>query len=591
MAYRGQDLDLRVPTETYGARETSLSAASIGASDRTNSYVVDDSVLSCFNRAYDIATAHRSLEVRIAHLLLATTRIPETSHALQTRGVYIPALMRETAAAVASEFPHDPAPNQPPPRVSREVEDILKYAAVYAERQRKPINADDLIDVLFELRAELPGMELLSQNLGREDKKGSSDVRDVPRERIRMPSGSSRYDRDYEYRSSISDSAADSIQNSRLDALEDMVRALGTDLANERRTFTDVISDLQRDARPRQTNEVGYERRYTEVETAPRETLTRTTATTSPAFDGEIVGRMDALMRELDGLGSRLSGLERQLSKRSVGDVDMGPLNDRLGVLEVIMRDVQKDRGSDVSEVADRIADLETLISDRGSVDVDLKPMTDRLDIIEEAVMNVDKGDSASLLSAHDSLSDRVKDLDNRIATLTTNTTQIQSRWNERMEALISDVSSQRAELLSSLTETKSLLQAEIGRDREDNSEFVAELGQVHEALMKLNTNQHTLASSIETWREKGTTEYSLMSSRLEQVVAETGKPMQMLETMSANLDAMHRLTVEKYRRRNRFWYWLFGTDDWVSASWPATTARVEAEQERVKTEGNNTWS
>jgi DNA-binding Lrp family transcriptional regulator len=30
---------------------------------------------------------------------------------------------------------------------------------------------------------------------------------------------------------------------------------------------------------------------------------------------------------------------------------------------------------------------------------------------------------------------------------------------------------------------------------------------------------------------------------------------------------------------RNRLWYWLFGTDDWVAASWPSQAARIEADR------------
>jgi hypothetical protein len=35
-------------------------------------------------------------------------------------------------------------------------------------------------------------------------------------------------------------------------------------------------------------------------------------------------------------------------------------------------------------------------------------------------------------------------------------------------------------------------------------------------------------------------------------------------------MDTMNRFVVARYQRRHGFWYWLFGTDDWMGASWPA---------------------
>jgi hypothetical protein len=32
--------------------------------------------------------------------------------------------------------------------------------------------------------------------------------------------------------------------------------------------------------------------------------------------------------------------------------------------------------------------------------------------------------------------------------------------------------------------------------------------------------------------------------------------------------------------------YWLFGTDDWISASWPSTKAKIETDQHRLKVVG-----
>jgi hypothetical protein len=56
-----------------------------------------------------------------------------------------------------------------------------------------------------------------------------------------------------------------------------------------------------------------------------------------------------------------------------------------------------------------------------------------------------------------------------------------------------------------------------------------------------------------------------------------------MLTALSGTVDKMHKVTVERYYRRNRFWYWLFGTDDWLAASWPSQSARIAEELRNIK--------
>jgi hypothetical protein len=44
----------------------------------------------------------------------------------------------------------------------------------------------------------------------------------------------------------------------------------------------------------------------------------------------------------------------------------------------------------------------------------------------------------------------------------------------------------------------------------------------------------------------------------------------------------MYRATVQRYHRRNRFWYWLFGTDDWIGSSWRSQAANVDRDLHAV---------
>ena len=68
----------------------------------------------------------------------------------------------------------------------------------------------------------------------------------------------------------------------------------------------------------------------------------------------------------------------------------------------------------------------------------------------------------------------------------------------------------------------------------------------------------------------------SIVSNRLSSVEREAQRPMQLLASVAADMDSMKRYTVERAGRRSRF-LWLFGTDDWLGASWPDQSKRIEA--------------
>jgi hypothetical protein len=69
------------------------------------------------------------------------------------------------------------------------------------------------------------------------------------------------------------------------------------------------------------------------------------------------------------------------------------------------------------------------------------------------------------------------------------------------------------------------------------------------------------------------------VAGRIEALEREAGRSLFVLEALATRLEGMHRVTVERHHRRNRLWYWLFGTDDWVAASWPSQAARIEADR------------
>ena len=58
---------------------------------------------------------------------------------------------------------------------------------------------------------------------------------------------------------------------------------------------------------------------------------------------------------------------------------------------------------------------------------------------------------------------------------------------------------------------------AEIETAAAKHQAYAQDLTEVHDALMKLNQNQHTLAGSIDQWRSDAAGDLSVISNRLDQ--------------------------------------------------------------------------
>lgn len=573
MSYRGDDLDLRT-SQTWSATPSDLpneDAAKNGqrGSSRSAPIWVDDTVLSCANYAYDVALAHRSGDVRLEHFLHAMTRIDAAAEALEARGVRVAALRRESATIIASEIPVGLTNGKTTPRRSEELADVLRVAANLAARHNGPATIDDVLAVLFDQRTDVQGMALLARHTMR------STVRDtleqfppLSRYAIETPRYLAASERPIRgmlaepvrympepqrYRPESAPTATDNIQNSRIEALEQMVRALSADLSNERQLVSGMLKELSRDTQAQRDDQ----------------------------------GRLHS------GLYERMQMLEQVMTK-SGGGVSTGGegLAEQLLNLEVMLEQRLK-------ELNQGWASLSGRFNDGG---VDLKPIMNRLDIIEEALL----GRSSD--GGTNDTADRLKSLEGEIArALAANTAS-----TGRMETLISGFEKQRADFAAPIVERVSALAsdyqthqkstndatallaerlgaveralaAEIETAAAKHQAYAQDLGEVHNALVKLNQNQHTLAGSIDQWRTDAAGDVAMISNRLANLDRDNERPMETLNALTTHMDTMNRMIIERYHRRNRFWYWLFGTDDWIGASWPSQAAAIEAERERVK--------
>jgi len=609
MAYRGDDLELHTPQSWAPPAQDQGPAAldpyTNGARTRgprtAQPILVDDVVLACCNHAFDVAVAHRASEVRLEHLLHAMTRIDGASNALEARGIRVSGLRRESATIIAGEIPIGVSAGQNRPRRSDDLEALLRSASSIAYRRNGPANIDDVLDALLDMPPELPGLALLARHGGRvardrtrqrpqrdilRDREplplpplsrptGSfSDVRpadaplETPRERLTPPAPFQSADYTRPLRPDALGSATDSIQNARLDQIENAVRALTTEVLTERKAVSSVVHELQRNLSAERDDanrfRGGLHDRIQSLET------TVSSVANSDAT-GVLHDRMKSLeyavlnTRKDDGeagvLLDRLASVERGLEQR-LNELarPWSVLSDRLQSLEQTVIETGRQTPADNGALHERMAMIERGIRDiQAGKGFDLAPISSRLDIIEEAVLSPDNSKAYDVLSG---ISTRLKALEEAFAGQRTGAAQAAASLSGDVKALASALAAQAA--------------------------HTAELKEVHEALIKLNTNQHTLAGSIDQWRLDGVGDISVISKQLETIETSSAKPVALIEQLSANVDAINRVTAERHHRRKRFWYWLFGTDDWLTASWPSQVASVEREQADLKSAGRS---
>lgn len=650
MAYRGEDLDLRTPQSwspppPEPATPDPYASGGRGRLRAAQPILVDEIVLACCNHAFDVAVAHRASEVRLEHLLHAMTRIDAASNALETRGIRVSGLRRESATIIAGEIPIGVGPSQARPRRSDDLEAVLRQASAIAYRRNGPANIDDVLDALLDMPPELPGIALLARHGGRiardrgrarlvreplppltRASPGYDDVRamDAGRERAPEPPRALR---------DAIGTPVDSIPNARLDQIETAVRALTAEVLNEHRTFTGLVQDLHR-AMSAERDDAG---RFRGGLHERMQSLEQTVLSTRPDQDaGQLIERLTAVERSLDErlaslsrpwavLSERLQSLEQSvLDATRIEPPDFSGLYDRIGTLERAVRDVQASKGPDLGPVLSRLDIIEeaVLSPDTQSATDALTTLGGRIKALEEALdshrstaSNIAQsltGEVRSLSAAvatqaantertHALVSDRVQALSSglehtqslvgdtkyALQAVTNSVARGQTDASDRIEALIARLDQRSSQADAAMMQRLGALEARLTEAVERNGEaqaaHTAELKEVHEALIKLNTNQHTLAGSIDQWRLDGVGDISVISKQLQAIETTAVKPAQMIEQLATSVDNINRVTIERLHRRNRFWYWLFGTDDWLTASWPSQVRSVEQDQAAIR--------
>ncbi len=546
MEYRGDDLDLRTPQAVPGDIAAPQSAEPLVTTSRIRATAsaarsapiwVDETLLDCCNHAYDVASAHRATEVRLEHLIYALTRIDAAVEELEAHGVRVASLRREAATVVATEIPAAHGSGKTNPRRAEAVENVLRTAAAHAYRRQSPAGVTDVIFALLDSGLEFSTLLRLLPATPR-PVEAALETTD-PRERTRngpTPHSAPSFGADFTITS----------QQSRIDAIEQSLRALTIELANERKFLSGVLQDLQRELM------------------AQREDTSRLGGITQEKIQSVF--------------GDRLHSLEQAFLSGRGANGDTAALQDRLGLLERALQ----------GEISVTRAAVEALVE---KPDPDLSPLLLRLETLEAAgqtlstVVDHVPAETAALITQPvvEHLNALTVSRDAQHAT----TTDGLAETNRRLADLETALNSHAASAAQERAELRALLERLTERSQDNfaslTESLTQDLSEVHDGLSRVHSDNHSLATTIETEAQGAGNAFANLTARIDALEKAAIRPIEMLETLSATVDKMHKVTVEKYYRRNRFWYWLFGTDDWLAASWPSQSARIEEELRAIK--------
>ena len=594
MSYRGDDLDLRTPQAApsdlaipHGGEVFAPPSRPRGSNTRSGPIWVDQTALDCCNHAFEIASAHRALEVRLEHLIYALTRVPEANDAFEARGIRAVALRREAAAVIATEIPADPGSGKTLPRRTDALEEVLRLASGIAYRRQAPVNVTDIIRAFFDSDAEFTSLKRLLARLQPQPAQTGFDD-EIVRERVRTapppppapPQQAPPQPQPQRIFDHASAGAAETrAQNSRIDALEQSIRNLTNELADERKTISGVLQDLQRELMAQREDTTARQGGLTQEKIQAvfgdrLQSLEQAFLSSRTPANGEYQERIQ----------ERLSTIERTLTAEIVQTrtaiealanrpgPDLAPLAQRIAVIEDAVLSRETDHRLKALEVAveeererAKAADEALLDALARQPDTDLEALIERIEASRSAT-------AEDLAQARE----RISALESALGEHATRSETADDQTAEDLGAVSDGLGAVRETLALEFVNT----QESVGKLTET---FSNELSELHIGLAKVNGNQHTIATALDAQAQDAANAFGILATRIDSLEKATAKPVEMLDALSGTVERMHRVTVERYYRRNRFWYWLFGTDDWLAASWPSQSARIAEELRSIR--------
>lgn len=526
MAYRGHDLDLR--TARGGHRSGSLADGDhFGNGNRHTAISVDETLLATCNHAYEAAVFHGSREVRLEHLIYALARVGAAAQILDELGIRPETLRREAALAIAAEIPSASAETRTDPVSSDELVATLRRASDRAGERGALAGVVDLLRAIVIASRDNATVALLaraSSDPGKLDRWREEALRREPLvQTARAPH--------------IPDASPAIL--ARIDALEHTLRALASDSGHERRTVTDLLRNVQ-DAVA---------------------SLSAANANVMPALD-----RTDEVKSAIDTRVHDLSEL-------------VLALDERLAALP-------QGSGTPSHEITERLDRLEQRFQDQGNEFIKLEQR------FQEQGHELAKAVTPALAERLSQLmSERLGEAETTLTRLADIASSPQFLAPQPVslpppEPVLVQVPAAEppAVLIEKLDGVELAVRSHLQGAEEQAKTHERDLHEVYEALVKLGSNQQTLANNLNTWRLDTSGDVSIVSNRLERLeqtvmesLARISAELQMLRPQIAALERPVALTPQEYAYREEtaptsgrwsFKRWLFGTTRALSPVW-----------------------
>jgi hypothetical protein len=270
------------------------------------------------------------------------------------------------------------------------------------------------------------------------------------------------------------------------------------------------------------------------------------------------------------GIFERLAGIERALSERFT-EVER-VFGERLAAVEAVFAQPGNPAAFDLNPLESKLTALHAALQSRpaeGGVAAIDPALTDRLWAIETA-LGTERTERATAITT---LSDEISGVRSAVRLAGQAGDEARAQLTDQLQALSDGLEQHRLDLASSLGDSiagiKQSLDTYDQKGAEAQAVYSAELAEVHDALMKISANQHTLAGAIDNWRNNDSGEIHLINTRIGAVHEDGAKRLSAIERLCADVETLSMLVLdERAQPRSSFKQWLYGTDDWIKASW-----------------------
>ncbi len=504
----------------------------------------DEIVTACCDLAYEAARAGGNREVILVHLVHALTRVPDAAKILDTEGVGVAALRRDTAETIFSDMPVGQAFGSPPSNASDDFNTAMELAG--ANMQRRGAYVTSVVDVLVGVingDQDALAVQLLRRHWGNwqdavvDDLAAGAQPASPP---ATLPI--------------VGQSNPGQIEN-RLRAVETAMSTLIGEISGDRNSFGQLLRDMQDAVTGQRADTNRLQTALSEQVKSLEQTVDTHRLDTASvpaglldrvgAFESNIEEKIDEAMKVWQTLGIRLEDIEHKLDTQPIGDGHATPqLLDKLATFERGI-DVRLDKAAATwGTMTERMSSLEKAVLAETSGDGHLQALfSDRMQAMEK-MLEGQRYDTANQLKA--ALPDQLQAM------------------RESMEEKLAGLPSSEAGNLDEIAEQIGALELAVSDQRagaDDISKaYETQLGEIRSALGKLATSQQTLTGALDQWRLDTTGDLGIISNRLETLEHMSVRPVEMLEQLNVSLQSSAQPVRKVIAVKQRgFWRWLFG--------------------------------